>query len=180
LNLIDLHEFFADYSLSSVVIACIVCAITFFTDKLKRNKAVKTISSFVPFVLGIVLTCFNNLIFDGKIEFSASTLSAGFMSGWLSVMIKVIIKRVISGQKPLNMDSTAVIIGLIEGYVKSECLEAVADFIKEVIFSCQKDSGSAIEGIAKKLTETAQDQFADTDLKSLAGLIFASVKQIKE
>ena len=180
MNLIDIHKFFADYSLSSVVIAIIVCAITFFTDKLLRNKAVKNLSSLLPFVLGIVLTFFNNLIFNGKIEFSATTLSAGFMSGWLSVMIKVIIKRVLNGQKPLNMDSTAVIIGLIEGYVKSECLEAVAGFIKEIIFSCQKDHGEAINGITEKLVENAQEPFAETDFKTLAGLIFASVKQIKE
>ena len=179
MNLIQIQEFFADYSLSSIIIASVTLLVTFLTDKLLRNKTAKIISAFFPFILGIVLTYLKTLIFDGVFAFTLSTVSAGFMSGWLSVMIKVIIKRTISGQKPFIEKDVAVIIGLIEGYVKSDCIDGVATFIRELIaMDDNTEPDDVIKDIADTLTQNAVEN--QSDFTALAGLIFASVKQTKE
>ena len=177
MNFIDIQNFFADYSLSSVIIACIVCAITFFTDKLLRNKTVKLLGTLIPFILGIIFVYLKSLIFDHVFALSLSTVSAGFMSGWLSIVIKVIIKRATAGQKEVIDQDLAVIIGIIEGYVKNDCIDGVATFIKELIATCcENEPDNVIKNIADTLTQNAVDE--QFDFTAIAGLIFASVKQM--
>lgn len=179
MNLILLKEFFANYSLPSVVMAFIIYLIVRLTDRITTSKKVKSLSSVIPFILGMLLNVIYNLILTNRLTINTSILSAGFMSGWLSLAIKVIIDKIVKGEKLPDSKFSLVISGLIEGYVPKNAVISVCRYIEELI-NCQEDEVDTIGKIASHLTINALDGFTSNDMLALAGLIFASTKQIKE
>ena len=179
MNLILLKEFFANYSLPSVVMAFIIYLCVGLTDRITTSKKVKSLSSVLPFILGMLLNVIYNLILTNRLTINTSILSAGFMSGWLSLAIKVIIDKIVKGEKLPDSKFSLVISGLIEGYVPKNAIIGVCRYIEELI-NGQGDEVDTIGKIASHLTKNALDGFSSNDMLALAGLIFASTKQIKE
>lgn len=179
MNLIILKEFFANYSLPSIVMAIMIYIIVQASERLTTNKKVKSILGVLPFVLGMLFNLVYNFIITNQFSINTQILSAGFMSGWLSLAIKVIIDKIIKGEKLPNDKYALVITGLIEGYVPKDAIISVCRYIEEIL-DCKENEVDTIGKIAQHLSVNAIDGFSSNDMLALAGLIFASTQQIKE
>lgn len=179
MNLIVLQNFFASYSLPSILIATIGSVLTLVLDKLVKNKTVKRLFYLLPFIVGIILNFVYNLIIEESPVFSTQVLSAGIMSGSLSIIIKVTINKLLSGQKLPQSETAIVITGLIEGHVKRDSVSDVANLI-EGIFTENSDGITECEIISKIALTIQQNSQSEYDFHALATVIFASVKKLKE
>lgn len=179
MNLIILKEFFANYSLSSIIMAIIIYVITQLIEKFIKSKKVKSLSSVISFVLGMLLNLVYSFIVTDRFFINTQILSAGFMSGWLSLAIKVIIDKIIKGENLPESEYSLVISGIIEGYVPKNAITDVCRYIEELI-SNKEDEVDTISKIAHHLSLNALEGFTSNDTLALASLIFASTKQIKE
>lgn len=182
MNFIFLQEFFADYSIGSILLAVVISLIVYFIDKIPMNKIVDKFCYAIPFVLGIAFNFVYNLIASGIAVMNAEVISAGIMSGSLSVAVRVIVNRLLKGQ-PLPKNKQALIItGLIEGYVDQNNVTTSVEFIQKFFDegNCAMEDNEIITQIALHLSQNSQNGFTDGDMTALATLIFASVKQTKE
>ena len=179
MNLIFLKEFFANHSLSSIITALLITGIVILADKLPLTKRVKGVLYLLPFILGILFNFVYNCILAKKVFINSQILSAGFMSGWLSVAVKVIINKLIKGEKLEESKSSLVISGLIEGYIDKESISNVCKAVEELLCNHVNESDT-IGKIAGLLSQNAVESFSYSDMLALAGLIFSSTKQIKE
>lgn len=179
MNLIVLQNFFASYSLPSIIIATICFAMVFLLDRLVKNKAIKRLFYLLPFVIGVILNFVYNLIIGASPIFDAQVLSAGIVSGSLSIIIKVTINKILSGQKLPQSKRAIVITGLIEGHVKKDSVNLVANLI-EGIFTENPDGTTECEIISKIALTIEENSQSEYDFHALATVIFASVKKLKE
>ena len=101
------------------------------------------------------------------------------MSGSLSIIIKVTINKLLSGQKLPQSETAIVITGLIEGHVKRDSVSDVANLI-EGIFTENSDGITECEIISKIALTIQQNSQSEYDFHALATVIFASVKKLKE
>ena len=180
MNLILIQDFFADYSISSVIIAIIVGIATYFTSKIKTLSKQRSFLYLLHFFLSIALTFVYNLILGKQNALNLQTLSAGIMSGSLSLVIKVLLNKIINGEKLPNDKVSLLIAGLIDGYVKKDAIQVVISFVKGLL--CGEESSAtaeddAINQIAFNLKQHSFEDYTDGDIFALACLIFASVKQ---
>lgn len=182
MNLIQLQDFFADYSISSIIMAVFIYLAVYFIDKHTKSKVVKGLTYFLPFALGLITNFVYNLILHKKVVFNSQLLSAGLMTGCLSLVIKVIINRVLKGEKLPDSKLALLISGLIEGQVEKERVIEVANLIEKITLETGeiKTECEIICEIEIVLSKHALKTVTEQQIKALATLIFASVNQTKE
>lgn len=183
MNLITIQDFFADYSVSSVVMAGLIFTVIYFLDKINLSKSFRRILFLLPFALGILFSFVYNLILTKNAEFTLEVIYAGLISGSLSVIIKVTITKIIKGEPLPKTKAQLLITGLIEGYVKKESITIVIQFIENLFVEIETSNlteNQVIEQIANELKKHTTSVLKEGDLITLASLIYTTVLQTKE
>ena len=173
MNYVYLTDFLVSYSLPTIFIACIVAVANLLVDCLVKKKIPLLTSSYMPFLLAVVLYFAFDMIFVSKaFTFNEQTLYAGILAGSLSLIINGIINRIRKG-KPLTVSQTVLIIeGIISGYVSEENLSATARALDEHISVEQEPSASTIAQIIKSNSDM---RLTDEDYLAIAKLILTAV-----
>lgn len=180
-NLIFLQNFFADYSVSCIVISIIISLIVCLIDKFSIKGIITKLNYALPFILGISFNFVYNLIIGQINSNGAQVVSAGFMSGSLSFAMKVIVSSLLKGESLPESKTAIIITGLIQGYVSKNDVESSVKFIEELFVEGQGiEETQIVAEIALHLSQTSMQDLSEGDITALATLIYASVKQTKE
>ena len=114
-----------------------------------------------------------------EFRFSESAFAMGLVSGSISLVIKSIVAKIISG-KAINFNPAVMIIEqLILGYVASESITKTAVLISEIIFNEISEEESK-QKIVETIKTNAQVEYINDELVSLADLIHSSIKNLNE
>ncbi len=174
MELVYLTEFFASYSLPTLIISLAVAIITLITDTLFSGKLSLSLKPYLPFALATASYLGYEMIFVYKaFAISTSGLYAGMLCGSTALIINGIIARIKKG-KPLSVSQTVLLIeGIISGYVNSESLSEVAKSVERLI-SVDKENTS-LNDIAGKLKENSSADLNDDEFLRLAKLIITAI-----
>ena len=191
MNLIELKDFFEDYSASTVIIACIIAVITLLLDKKLATNVSAKLLLVLPFLLGVLLTFVWESIYSLSLNFNQETIVSGLISGSLSCCVSVIIRRKKSGKALPKSKTSLVILGLVENYVKQETLHSVVEHIERTIF-CEstevtengesncKSLGEQLESITQSLVDNSNGALSPSDLEALALTVIKSLENHKK
>ncbi len=173
-----LKEFLLSYSLPTVIIALIVGVVGFLTERFIKVKIPQFILTYAPFIISVIIYFSYDMIFLIKAFYLRNeVIYAGLLSGSLSVIIKEVIKKLISG-RPVNLSATALLIeGLISGYVKNSALANTAILIESII-NKKEERSKTTEDVFATLKDNSTD-IDEQDLLSLATIIITAVTAIE-
>ena len=176
MDFILLKNFLAHYSLPTVIIAVLVSIITVVIKKIFKEKISKTVISYAPFLLAIVLY----IVYDTAFVLKAFTLRsesfyAGLLCGSLSAVIVSAIKKISQG-KPIGVSATILLIeSLLDGYVCENRLTEVASLLDGILAADKQENVS--ERVLTTLKDNAEG-FSETELKHLASVIVQTVNSL--
>ena len=174
MDLLYLKDFFAQYSLPTLVIALSVAIINFIVKKFTHKKLPNLFFSYLPFGLAVIFYIAYDMIALSKaFTVTVESVYAGLLSGSLSLVITSIGKRIAKG-KPLSVTTTAMLIeGIISGYVREDALSQTASKVDTLISDNKaKDNHNEIVALLK---QNSEDSVSEEQLQTLAGLITRAV-----
>lgn len=173
-----LKDILTSYSLPTVIIAVIVCAVSLTLNKF-FNKIPKFVRVYIPFVVAIILYSVYDMIFVfHNFILTSQTLYAGIFSGSLSTIIYSIVIKVLQG-KPINTNSTIILIeSILQGYIDQNLLAQTACQI-ESLFLGEGDDYLREQNIIDTLSNLSQN-ISHVDICRLAKLIITAVNSIKK
>lgn len=177
MDLIYLRDFFAQYSLPTLIIAIVVAICTFLINKFLAKSLPAIFRSYIPFLMAVLLYIAYDMIFVAHaFTITINSCYAGLLSGSLSILITEICIRISKG-KPLSLSTTAMLISsLIRGYVSEKNLSSTA-LALEKLFKENKDS-APIDKVTKVISKNAEPILDDEEIESLARLIITSVSSM--
>ncbi len=174
-----LKDFFATYSLPTLVIAIIVSIITFILHKFLANKLSLSALSYIPFILAIIMYLAYDMIFVcGAFKINVNSIYAGMLCGSMSLVIGGALARIKKG-KPLTVSQTVLLIeSLLIGFVSSENLTQTATAVDSLI--AENEENTNAESIAEKIKENSIDGFDESEFLRLAKLIITAIFSSKK
>ena len=177
--MIDLYlqDFLVSYSLPTLIIASIVCAISLTLNKF-FDKMPKLLKLYLPFLLAITLHCAYDMIFVLKaFTFTNESLYAGILSASLSVILSSSLKKIFQG-KPFNTNKPILLIeGILERYISQSCLSQTAYIIEEILLNCQDETEQ--ERQVENAIKDNGDESIVEEASHLTKLIIQAVSSIK-
>lgn len=178
MDFILLENFFATYTLPTIIIAITVGISSFilgkFTDKINA-----TVRNYLAFFLSIILYFAYDMIFISKaLCFKPDAFYAGVLSGSLSRIFYSAIKKFFEGKPSCCSAVKLLIEGLIDGVVHENNLSATAISI-EKLFAIETEQLSLKEQIANILAVNAVKPFSLDEFESVALLIIQAVNILK-
>lgn len=180
MNYVSIKEFFSLYSMPTVILAAIVAVIIIIVDKFPSKKIPLFVRNYTPFLLSILFSLAYDMIFViGEFKLSESAFAMGLVSGSISLVIKSIVLKIISGKAIRFNPAVMIIEQLILGYVASESITKTAVLISEIILSEISEEESK-QKIIETIKTNAQDEYINDELVSLADLIHTSIKNLNE
>lgn len=180
MNFVSIKDFFALYSTPTILLATLVGVICLLMDKFLDKKIPLSIRNYTPILLSILLSFILDMIFViGEFRFSESAFAMGLISGSISLVIKSIVTKLITG-KGINFNPTVMIIEqLILGYVANESITKTAVLIAEIIFN-EINEEETKRQIVEALVNNSKEEHLNEELVSLADLIHSSIKNLNE
>ena len=177
MDFILLKNFFADYSLPTVIIALTVGVGCFFANKFLKNKIPQFVLLVAPFALSIIFYFAYDMIFVSKaFVFSSDALIAGLLCGSLSTIVKSAVLRISKG-KPLPVSATVLLIeNIISGYVTDAYQTAVS---LENLINEDKALEEQCDAIANVIKLNADKNISEDELTVITTLIIQAVKTLK-
>ena len=178
-------DFFADFSLPTLIIAVIVVVIKLIFDRFLSEKLGERFLTFLPFAIAILLHFAYGAIFiHHGIYFGEDTVTAGMISGSISVLITVSYKKLQDGNFTGFTDGLSLVLeGILKSYVRSDALYiavlAVETVIDEALSKDEYDLDALVDAVSNTVKEFADDKTTDQDLKAVATLAVEAVKSIK-
>lgn len=179
MTLIQIIDTFTFYGLDVLLLAGITCAFTQLIKKTLLKNSQKKVITFLPFIVGCILYAayfaLYNLSFKILLDEYVTVLEHGFSVGALSTVMYVWYEQFIRGKQPASA-AQEVILTLIEGFVPSDSVEAVAKNICEAI---EKDvTGDGAQKAAEILLEQGGDGINESNAKMLAKLIIETLAHL--
>ena len=176
MDFVLLKEFLTGYSLPTVVIAVIVCAISIAVSKIFKDKIDETVLNHATFFLAIILYFAYDMVFISRaLCFSIDAFYAGILCGSLATVIASAINRIGRGQ-PISVSAVRLLIeGLIDGIVQDSAVTATAAALEDLLIS---DNGDCIDTVKEILTVNSNG-VTEEKISSVAKLIIDSVKTLK-
>ncbi len=174
-----LKDFFATYSLPTLVIALIVSVITFIFNRFLSNKLSKSTRAYLPFIISIALYLAYDMIFVcGEFKINVNSIYAGVLCGSTSLVIGGALARIKTG-KPLSVSQTVLLIeSILAGFVEAESLSSTATAIEGLIADTEENTNA--DSIANAIKENANDSIDESELIRLAKLIITAIFSSKK
>lgn len=174
-----LAEFLAEYSMSTIIIAIVSAIISCILKSVFKNKFSRFINNCLPFITSIALAFLYDLIFVSRyFRIEHSIIYSGIVSGTVAIAISVIVKKISKGEIFIKNTLFLALEGLLEGYVKSDCIFEVVSAIIDLLESEQKED-SQIEKeqeIIKLLKDNSNYDIPEIELTSIAEIIITTIK----
>ncbi len=173
----NIANFFANYSLPTLVISLIVAIIVEVIDLATKNKIPSKLKGYIPAILAIILQFIYNSIFVYKqLAFNLDVFYSGIMCSSLSTIFSVFIEKLINGTLTKKEAVILLIEGVISGFVPDGSQNKIA---KEINLLIKKvtDEQEALDGILQLLQEVTDSDI--DDLVKIASEIINSVKKVK-
>ncbi len=174
-----LTDFFATYSLPTLIIALAVSVITFVINKFLANKLSKAVRSYLPFIISILLYIGYDMIFVSKaFSINVNSLYMGVLCGSMSLIIGGALARIKKG-KPLSVSQTVLLIeSILTGFVQAENLTKTACSVEELIGTDEENTST--DNIAKTIKENSVDGIDEGEFLRLAKLIITAIFSSKK
>ena len=162
----NLINAFIPYGLPSLIIGVATGVAFYFTD-LVLSKNLKSVNPYLPLGVSFALTLVYALIFSPTQTFSEQTVSAGLLSGSLSVAIFVFIKNLKNGNADFNAIKTVISCYLDEDQAKKLYKKLLAEIKKggddlderiKNLLESQDVSKETIKELLASLTENAKNK----------------------
>ena len=172
-----LQDFLVSYSLPTLAVAGLTCIVSLVMQKFFGSLP-KTVKSYIPFLLAIILYFAYDTLFVNKgLIFTKGALYGGILSGSLSVIFYSTITKIFKG-KPISANATILLIeGILNGYIAQDLLTKTALQIEKVLSN--GDSTIFEQQVVDAITYNCSD-ISSADVIHLAKLIIAGVKSIKK
>ena len=180
-----IFDFFADFSLPTLIIATFVAIVKLIFDKFLSEKLGERFLTFLPFALAILLHfAYGSIFIHHSICFGEDTVTAGMISGSISVGISVLYKKLQNGNFTGFTDGIALVLeGILKSCVRSDALYiavlAVETVIDEALDKDEYDLDTLVDAVSNTVKEYAHDKTTEQDLKAVAMLAVEAVKSIK-
>lgn len=176
--ILKIIDAFAFYGFDTLLLAALT-ALTVQLIKKLFKRAQKKLFTFMPFALGTlyyaVYAGLVNMSFYYLLDEYASVMEHGVSVGAAATLLYVLYEQFVRDKAAEN-PAEAVIAALIEGYVPSGKVEAAAAAIAEAI---RRDvTGDGALRAAEILTENADGEITESDLKLLSKLIIETLAHI--
>ena len=177
MDLIYLRDFFAQYSLPTLIIAIVVAICTFLINKFLAKSLPAIFRSYIPFLMAVMLYIAYDMIFVScAFTITVNSCYAGLLSGSLSILITEMCIRISKG-KPLSLSTTAMLItSLIRGYVNEKNLSSTAIALEKLLDETKDNT--PIDQVTKVISQNTDIFVNDEEIESLARLIITSVSSI--
>lgn len=180
MTIIEIIDAFTFYGLDVLILALAtsvtvqICKVTFL------KKANKKLLTFLPFTLGTlfyaIYAAVKNLSLAYLVTEYVSVIEHGISVGAAATLLYVLYEQFVREKKQGLTPAEGVISTLIEGYVPSKRVEAVAKLIAEAV---EKDvSGAGAEKTAQIITENARENVTEQDIALIAKLIIESLAHL--
>ncbi len=173
-----LTDFFATYSLPTLIIALTVSIITFIVNKFLASKLSLTIRSYLPFILSIALYVSYDIIFvSGAFSINLNSLYAGMLCGSMSLIIGGALARIKKG-KPLSVSQTVLLIeSILTGFVQAESLSRTATDVEGLIADTAENTDAI--SIAETIKENSAPDIDESEFLRLAKVIITAIFSAK-
>ncbi len=174
-----LTDFFATYSLPTLIIAVVVSIITFLINRFLSAKLSVSTRSYLPFIISIAMYIAYDMIFVCKaFEINTNSLYAGMLCGSMSLIIGGALARIKKG-KPLSVSQTVLLIeSILSGFVHNESLTQTATSVEGLI--AETEDATDLDGIANKIKENSVEGIDDGEFIRLAKLIITAIFSSKK
>lgn len=183
MNLESLTDFFAVYSLPSVIIAIIIAIICILVDKLFLKKIYYGIRAYLPFVLGIIFYILYDLIFNGiSPKINELSVSAGLVSGSLSSVFFSLIRRIVTGKGALNVASPLILLieNVIFPIVPEQKLKSAILEIERLLNGITEDEKETVNAIANVILEHSTENTTEDECLLIAKVIVVGKSNLKK
>ncbi len=174
-----LKDFFATYSLPTLIIALIVSLITFILNKFLSHKLSLSARSYLPFIIAIATYLAYDMLFVCKaFKINVNSIYAGTLCGSISLIIGGALARIKKG-KPLSVSQTVLLIErLLTGFVQAESLTQTATAVDALLADNEEDANA--DSIAEAIKENSVDGIDESEFIRLAKLIITAICSSKK
>ncbi len=174
-----LTDFFANYSLPTLIIAVVVSIITFLLNRFLSSKLSIGTRSYLPFIISIAFYLAYDMIFVCKaFEINVNSLYAGMLCGSMSLIIGGALSRIKKG-KPLSVSQTVLLIeNILTGFVHSENLTQTATSVENLI--AETEDATDADVIAQTIKENSVEGIDESEFIRLAKLIITAIFSAKK
>lgn len=170
-----LKDFFASYSLPTILIAVLVATLKGFLDGYVKSETTKKLIWYLPFLAGVLFSYLYNVIFLGIYAFDQTVVCSGVLSGALSYAVALIGRKIAKGEAlPIN-PALAIIEGLVMGYLKEDCVKDATLIIYEHYSKMEGDEEGTIEKINETLILYSNGLLAEGEIKALSKVILSTL-----
>lgn len=153
MNYVLIKEFFADYSLQSIVIALIFMGVKLLLEGFFKNKLSPTFLTFTPF-FGALLTSVlvDMIIVEKAFNITELSICSAFVTATLSTVLTALVKRVFKGKKVVLDKTTLFLEELLSNYTEGHDQETLL-LLKEILENSSIPNGDKKEKIDVILKE---------------------------
>ncbi|MDE6849716.1 MAG: hypothetical protein K2J54_00125 [Clostridia bacterium] len=179
MTVFEIIDAFTFYGLDVILLAAATCLIVQILKISLLKKCQKKILTFLPFFIGSLLYAGYAALISLSFRYVADNyvviLEHGFSVGALATLIYVWYEQFVRNKKKSGA-TESVISTLIESYVPSEEIEAIASEIARAI---EKDvTGDGAKKTAEILLSHKPDEVTENDIKVLSRLIIETLAHI--
>ena len=126
MDFVFLENFFAGFTVPTVIIAIISGTVNVLFDKFLADKVNATLRNYAVFMLAVILyVSFDALFVLKAFEIRTQTLYSGILSGSLSMILSSAFKRISEGKSIGGSATRLLIESLIEEYVSANSITAI-------------------------------------------------------
>ena len=178
MDFVFLENFFAGFTVPTVIIAIISGTVNVLFDKFLADKVNATLRNYAVFMLAVILyVAFDALFVLKAFEIRTQTLYSGILSGSLSMILSSAFKRISEGKSIGGSATRLLIESLIEEYVSANSITATAIAI-EKLFNDSSICENKIEKIKDVIAANANCVIDQDELLSVAKLIIQSINAL--
>lgn len=173
----DLNEFFADYSLPTLIVSVTVAIFIIVADKFLTDKIPQIIINIAPFIIAIILYFAYDIIFVCKcFLLRVEALYSGILCASFAHVIRSVLSRISKG-KPIGLSTTILMIeSILSSYVIDPCKTASdIDNLLSVDEGCD-----LILQISEIIKLNLKEEVSEEQLLILANLVVKGTNSIKK
>lgn len=176
MNLDFIKTFFADYTVQSIIIACVIMVAKILVEKYYKDKIPSFVLTFVPFLTVIILDLIVNMIIVEKaFIITESSIYSAFLSAVLSTILTALARRILKG-KDITLDKNQLFLEEILNVYDQDGSKNLANLIKPVLDDDNLDEIIKEQEITIILKEKLE-HLTELEISSVSKIILQSVNK---